>query len=76
MASNYQLSYTASEIDERLGRVLPEITSLDEGKIPCIIDSELVYINLSDLEINGKKFNDYIISIIDAYISEALRGDY
>ena len=32
MATEYKLSYTASEINDRLSRVLPSVTASDEGK--------------------------------------------
>ena len=51
MATEYRLSYTAEEINEKLGKIdeIPEVTTQDNGKFIRVVDGKYSLVDLTDV---------------------------
>lgn len=55
---------------------LPDVTTEDNGKIPQVVDGQLVYTDVASMKVGEVTLETYIGNAIDSYIEEALGGDY
>lgn len=55
---------------------LPDMTEADNGKIPQVVDGQIVYTDPASMTVGEVTLETYIGNAVNSYIEEALGGEY